>query len=88
AGGLVVGDPDRDGDLDIVMTHWDGPGWYFVNSGSLSFSEVAAQRIPGLEFSTFHFAPVFADFNNDGWPDLHVAVDVDADYHARNQGGG
>ena len=88
AGGLVVGDPDRDGDLDIIMTHWDGPGWYFLNSGSLSFSEVAAQRIPGLEFSTFHFAPVFADFNNDGWPDLHVAVDVDADYHARNQGGG
>lgn len=88
AGGLVVADPDRDGDLDIVMTHWDGPGWYFVNSGSLSFSEVAAQRIPGLEFSTFHYAPVFVDFNNNGWPDLHVAVDVDSDYHARNLGGG
>lgn len=88
AGGLVVGDPDRDGDLDIVMTHWFGPAWYFVNSGSLQFGEFAAQRIPGLEISRQHWTPVFADFNNDGRPDLHVAVDVDSDFHARSQGNG
>lgn len=88
AGGLTVADTDLDGDLEIVMTHWFGPAWYFVNSGSLSFTEVASQRIPGLEVSRQHWSPVFADFNHDGRPDLHVAVDVDGDFHARNLGGG
>ncbi len=85
SGGLSVADPDRDGDLDIAITHWGGPAWYFVNSGALSFTEVASQIIPGLETSRMHWTPVFADFNNDGMVDLHVAVDVDEDFHANNQ---
>ncbi|MFT5152855.1 MAG: hypothetical protein ACI841_002854, partial [Planctomycetota bacterium] len=33
------------------------------------------------------FQPMLCDYNGDGWPDLHIAIDFYQDMHCHNQGG-
>jgi hypothetical protein len=42
----------------------------------------------GLDVPKKYWSVVLADFNGDLLPDIHCAVDVNSDYHARNLGGG
>lgn len=81
-GGATAGDYDRDGDLDIYVTGWfDYANLLYRNEGNFVFTEVTAAaglRLP--ETFVPQWAPIFADFDNDGWPDIYGAVDYFEDY--------
>jgi hypothetical protein len=87
-GGAAWGDYDRDGDLDLFMTHLETPippggvQNLWRNNGDGTFTDVTmpagvAGRIfdRGKGLSSYMYAPNFADINNDGWPDLLIASD-------------
>ena len=82
--GSVVGafaDYDRDGWLDVlVLTNQvDGseasgrPDRLFRNTGAGRFVEVTHEA--GISGGTFGHSATWLDFDEDGWPDLHVAND-------------
>ncbi|MEW6270917.1 MAG: FG-GAP-like repeat-containing protein [Thermodesulfobacteriota bacterium] len=87
----AFGDYDRDGDLDLFITHWGdnsppGPTQHlWRNDGDGSFTDVSAAAgispaytMPGTnEVSDLSFSPSFADIDNDGWPDLLVTGDFE-----------
>ncbi|MCP4002968.1 MAG: CRTAC1 family protein [bacterium] len=95
--GMAMADYDRDGLLDIVTTDWTfeagtgapqfpGSLLLFRNLGGFKFQEVTVAA--GLEKNTFDtFSALFADFNDDGWPDLHVAIDHTEDEFWVNNSG-
>jgi hypothetical protein len=70
--GVDAGDFDADGDDDLFVTELINQGSsLFVNDGSGSFEDQAAQRglrRPTLPFTGFGSA--WFDFDNDGWLDL------------------
>ncbi len=84
-------DYDRDGDLDLYLTHWiaeGGRGGYlWRNDGAGHFADVSASAgliIPGC----LDFTPNFADIDADGWPDLLLAADFGTSRVLRNAGDG
>lgn len=93
-GGMTVADFDKDGDLDVVFMHNNGfgglaggPGFYLRNDNG-TFVDATAAVGGGIGISTRHWAVVAADFNNDGWADVHSAVDFYKDFQCRNNGNG
>lgn len=72
--GVAVGDYNRDGLLDIFKTHFsdDLPALY-RNSGRDFFED--ASRAAGFEHTRYvEWGTGFADFDNDGWPDIMIAT--------------
>ena len=75
------GDYDRDGDLDLLTTHWTanfGAEYRYLwkNNGGMTFDSVTNQAgitWPGLVDSSF--ASTFSDINSDGWLDMLVVAD-------------
>lgn len=68
------GDFNRDGRLDLVTTRYSRQPVSLYRNGQFAFTDVAAET--GLAQPTL--APVkwgvgFADFDNDGWPDILIA---------------
>ena len=49
-----------------------------LNNGNNSFSEIA--QLSGISNTDWSWAPLFADFDNDGWKDLFVANGFVHDY--------
>ncbi len=88
------GDYDRDGDLDLFMTHWIGypeiqGAHLWRNNGDGTFTDVDGPAgITGYEELDFTFTPNFTDINNDGWPDLLVAGDFGTSRAFINKGDG
>lgn len=75
----ALGDFDRDGDLDLMTTHWASnprPRLWRNNGGGV-FTEIpaAAAGLSGGPTQIFSFTPNFTDINNDGWPDLLLSAD-------------
>lgn len=73
--GVDMGDFDRDGKLDLVVTNYaDQPKGLFLNQGAQGFSnitysaKVAQPSLPYVSWGTG-----FVDFDNDGLPDLVIA---------------
>ncbi len=72
--GVVTGDLDNDGDLDIyVTTQDDGPAgpvqnYLFINNGDGTFTQ---SDISGDDFTSP--AGVMGDVNGDGWLDIYLA---------------
>jgi enediyne biosynthesis protein E4 len=70
--GIVAGDTDGDGDLDLFVTRWLQPAMLFRNNGNLVFSNITSSAGlsgnsgPGTGCS-------FADFDADGDIDLAIA---------------
>ena len=82
-----LADYDRDGDLDLFLTHWSGGPHLGIttdqihlwrNNADGTFSGMLDTDI-GLDYfqeeQDFSLTGNFADINNDGWLDLLVAAD-------------
>jgi hypothetical protein len=72
--GVAVGDYNADGQVDIFKTHFsdDLPALY-KNSGRDFFED--ASRAAGFDHTRYvEWGAGFADFDNDGWPDIMIAT--------------
>jgi hypothetical protein len=68
-------DYDHDGQLDLVVTRYGyQPMTLYRNLGTRGFADVTrASRIASAKDLPVRWGGGFADFDNDGWPDLFVA---------------
>jgi enediyne biosynthesis protein E4 len=73
--GVAVGDYNLDGNLDIFKTHFaDDTNVLYRNDGAASFTDVTIAAGFGVETRYICWGAGFADFDNDGWPDLAVVT--------------
>jgi hypothetical protein len=73
--GIAVGDYNLDGNLDIFKTHFsDDTNVLYRNDGSSGFTDVTIPAGFGVETRYTCWGTGFADFDNDGWPDLAVVT--------------
>ena len=73
--GVAVGDYNLDGNLDIFKTHFsDDTNALFRNGGKGDFTDVTIEGGFGVETRYICWGTGFADFDNDGWPDLAVVT--------------
>ena len=68
--GSAWGDYDNDGDLDIVAVGTYQPHVLYRNNGDGTFTNVAEQA--GVADPRGGWGSLFADYNNDGYPDLYI----------------
>jgi hypothetical protein len=73
--GIAVGDFDLDGKLDIFKTHFsDDTNILYKNDGKGNFTDVTLASGFGVETRYTCWGTGFADFDNNGWPDLAVVT--------------
>ena len=73
--GVAVGDFDRDGRPDLLVTGWGGVA-LFRNVDGKRFEDVTARA--GLDRGiAWGISAAWADFDGDGWPDLYITQYVD-----------
>jgi enediyne biosynthesis protein E4 len=94
-------DIDRDGDLDLFLTHWGTfprPGTpaenLWRNNGDGTFTEatlaagITPYVHPDIGMVDLTFSANFADLDSDGWPDLLLASDFGSSRVFHNDGDG
>jgi hypothetical protein len=69
------GDYDRDGKLDLIVTRYGyQPMTLYRNQNTVAFADVTrTSQIASVAYSPVRWGTGFADFDNDGWPDIFVA---------------
>lgn len=73
--GIAVGDYNLDGNLDIVKTHFsDDTNVLYRNDGEGEFSDMTIPAGLAVETRYTCWGVGFADFDNDGWPDLAIVT--------------
>jgi len=73
--GIAVGDYNLDGSLDIFKTHFsDDTNVLYRNDGTGNFDDVTIASGFGVETRFICWGTGFADFDNNGWPDLAVVT--------------
>jgi enediyne biosynthesis protein E4 len=90
--GIAVADYDRDGHIDIFVANDSMPEFLYHNKGDGTFEEVALSSGVAVDGEGHTYAGMgvdFADYNNDGLPDL-VVTDLASQMYAlyRNNGDG
>jgi len=73
--GVAIADYDHDGWPDILITNDSVPEFLFHNKGDGTFEEVGLVSAVAMDGSGATFAGMgvdFADYNNDGWPDVII----------------
>jgi hypothetical protein len=76
-------DYDRDGFIDLYIARW-GPDWLFHNNGDGTFAQMTNQAVGlGTVFKESYGA-MWGDYDNDGHPDLFVAVKDDSGVNQTN----
>jgi len=73
--GVAIADVDGDLDLDIAVCNYDGEyNILYRNEGNLQFVDAAYPSGVGQgTVRKVSFGMLLQDFDNDGWPDMHVA---------------
>jgi hypothetical protein len=82
-GALAAADFDRDGRLDVFLGGRTQPGDYPLppatallrNTGGGRFADVTATLAPGLERVGLVTSALWTDVDDDGWPDLLLALE-------------
>jgi hypothetical protein len=69
--GVAVGDFDNDGQDDVYLVNQLGQNALYRNKGDGTFEDVTAKAKVGLG-DRVCVAATFADYDNDGYPDLYV----------------
>jgi hypothetical protein len=98
----LAADYDRDGDLDVFVTrmgdqekkapnpNYDAenglPDTLYRNNGDGTFTDVS--KAAGVADPGWGLAAAWADYDNDGWPDLYVGNEFGRNKLFRNQGNG
>ena len=72
AGAIAAGDPDGDGDLDILIMSWTDNDRLLRNDGDFQFTDISLQA--GLDFRGKSVGGAFGDLNGDGWVDLLIVT--------------
>jgi hypothetical protein len=90
--GIALADYDRDGHLDIFVANDSMPEFLYHNKGDGTFEEVALRSGVAVDGEGHTYAGMgvdFADYDNDGLPDL-VVTDLASQMYAlyRNNGDG
>jgi hypothetical protein len=90
--GIALADYDRDGHLDIFVANDSMPEFLYHNKGDGTFEEVALRSGVAVDGEGHTYAGMgvdFADYNNDGLPDLVVTALASQMYALyRNNGDG
>ena len=73
--GLAIADYDRDGHIDVFVANDSMAEFLYRNKGDGTFEDVGLDSEVAVDVDGRTYAGMgvdFADFNNDGWPDLVV----------------
>ncbi len=82
--GGSLADLDKDGDLDLFMTHWSSDNattskqLFWENDGNGQFTDVTLTYLgipQNANFNKWTFTPNVTDINNDGWLDVLMTSD-------------
>jgi hypothetical protein len=94
AGALVAADYDHDGRLDVFLGGRTLPGQYPLSPYSAllhniggRFEDVTDQLAPGLPKVGMVTSALWTDVDNDGWPDLLIALEWGTIRYWHNRGG-
>lgn len=73
--GLALGDFNCDGKLDLFKTHFsDDSSGLYLNDGTGNFTDMSFRSGIAAETRYVSWGTGFADFNNNGWPDIAVVT--------------
>jgi len=81
---FALGDYDLDGDMDIFMPRISGSDFFYRNEGEGVFSDVT--EAVGLGETVTDAGSMFADINNDKYPDLIMPGDGSHDVYLNQNG--
>ena len=90
--GVAIADFDRDGHVDLFIANDSVPEFLYQNKGNGTFEEVGLLSQAALDGDGRAYAGMgvdFADYDNDGWPDLvvtNLAYQKYALYHNSRDG--
>ena len=73
--GIAIADYDHDGHIDFFVANDSCAGFLYHNRGDGSFDEVGLASGVAVDMAGHTYAGMgadFADYNNDGWPDIVV----------------
>jgi enediyne biosynthesis protein E4 len=73
--GIALADYDRDGHIDVYIANDSMMEFLYHNKGNGTFEEVALASGAAVDVNGRTYAGMgvdFADYNNDGWPDLVI----------------
>jgi len=73
--GVAIADYDRDGHIDVFVANDSMPEFLYHNTGKGTFEEVGLPSAVAVDADGRAYAGMgvdFADYDNDGWPDIVV----------------
>ena len=82
-GGLAAADVNNDGFVDVYVSCWQNQNALFINNGDGTFREEGVAA--GVHEPGFSWQPMFYDVDRDGWVDLLLNMDFNANRLYVNQ---